>query len=278
MTLARGKAEGARETVVLVDDDAMILEAMTEVLNGAGYEVHTARDGLEGLALIRAVKPDYIILDVVLPKLDGGRLCAALRQDLRFQRTPIISFSGLSPQDQTFFEGVKADAYVAKGRLPVTAQNLLTAIRELAGSRPEGVKGQILGYEDFRSRRIVSELLRERRHLVAILRALAPGALEVERDGAIAWVNAGATQVLEMTEAELVGEAFVALVPPPDQARVRRLLSDLVESEESTQVVTALNFDGRFVSVRLVPIVEDEICSAVLVILEGEVGDSVEGG
>jgi DNA-binding response OmpR family regulator len=195
---------------------------------------------------------------VVLPRLDGGRLCAALRQDVRFQRTPIISLSGLSPQDQTFFDGVKADAYVAKGRLPVTAQNLLTVLRGLAQARPEEVKGQVLGYEDFRSRRIVSELLRERRHLVAILRALVPGALEVERGGAIAWVNEGASRVLEMTEAELVGEAFAALV------------------ESSAQVVTALNFDGRLVSVRLVPIVEDETCSGVLVILEGEVGESVE--
>ena len=278
MTMAHGKAEGMRDTVVLVDDDAMILEAMSEVLSGAGYAVHTARDGLEGLALIRAVKPDYIILDVVLPKLDGGRLCAALRQDLRFHRTPIISFSGLNPQDQTFFDGVKVDAYVAKGRLPVTAQNLLTALRGLSESRPEEMKGQVLGYEDFRSRRIVSELLRERRHLVAILRALAPGALEVDRDGTIAWVNAGAAAVLEMTEAELVGEAFVALVPPADQPGVRRLLSDVVQSEESAQVVTALNFDGRLVSVRLVPIVEDEICAGVLVILAGEVGESAEEG
>ena len=274
MTVPHGKAEGATKTVVLVDDDAMILEAMTEVLSGAGYAVHTARDGLEGLALIRAVKPDYIILDVVLPKLDGGRLCAALRQDVRFQRTPIISFSGLSPQDQTFFDGVKADAYVAKGRLPVTAQNLLTALRGFAESRPEEVKGQVLGYEDFRSRRIVSELLRERRHLVAILRALVPGALEVERGGSIAWVNAGAAAILEMTESELVGEAFVALVPPADQPRVRRLLADLVHSEEPAQVVTAIDFDGRIVSARLVPIVEDATCSGVLVILEGEVGES----
>jgi PAS domain S-box-containing protein len=260
----------------LVDDDPMILLAMTEVLSGAGYAVHTARDGLEGLALIRAVKPDYIVLDVVLPKLDGGRLCAALRQDPRFQRTPIISFSGLSPQDQTSFPGVTADAYVAKGRLPVTAQNLLTAIRGLAASRPEEVKGQVLGYEDFRSRRIVTELIRERRHMVAILRALAPGALEVERGGGIAWVNAGACPILGMTEAELVGEGFVSLVPPTDQPGLRRLLSDLVQSEESAQVVTALNFDGRLVSVRLVPIVEDEVCSGVLVILQGEVGESVE--
>jgi PAS domain-containing protein len=197
---------------------------------------------------------------------------------LRFQRTPIISFSGLNPQDQTFFDGVKVEAYVAKGRLPVTAQNLLTALKGLAASRAEEVKGQVLGYEDFRSRRIVSELLRERRHLVAILRALAPGALEVERDGAIAWVNAGASEILEMTEAELVGEAFVALVPPADQAGVRRLLSDVVQSAESAQVVTALNFDGRLVSARLVPIVEDGVCSEVLVILEGEVGESAEDG
>jgi len=276
MTLPLGKAEGRRDTVVLVDDDAMILEAMTEVLSGAGYEVHTARDGLEGLALIRAVKPDYIILDIVLPKLDGGRLCAALRQDSRFQRTPIISFSGLSPQDQTFFEGVTADAYVAKGRLPVTAQNLLTALRGLAASPPQELKGQVLGYEDFRSRRIVGELLRERRHLVAILRALVPGALEVDRDGAIAWVNGGASDLLEMTEAELVGETFVALMPPADQPGIRRLLADVVQSEEPAQVVTALNFDGRLISVRVVPIVEDGACSGVLVILEGEVGESAE--
>ncbi len=278
MTLPDGTASRDRQTVVLVDDDAMILVAMTEVLSGAGYEVHTARDGLEGLALIRAVKPDYIILDVVLPKLDGGRLCSALRQDSRFERTPIISFSGLSPQDQTSFPGVTADAYVAKGRLPVTAQNLLTAIRGLAGSHPEEVKGQVLGYEDFRSRRIVTELLRERRHMVAILRALAPGAVEVERSGSIAWVNAGACAILAMTEAELVGEAFVALVPPPDQPRLRRLLSDAVQSGESAQVVTVLNFDGKLVSIRVVPIVEDGECSGVLILLEGELGTSVEEG
>jgi DNA-binding response OmpR family regulator len=278
MTLVDGKPGREKQTVVLVDDDAMILMAMTDVLSGAGYEVHTARDGLEGLALIRAVKPDFIVLDVVLPKLDGGRLCAALRQDARFRQTPIISLSGLSPQDQTSFAGLTADACVAKGRLPVTAQNLLTAIRGFARPRPEEEKGQVLGYEDFQSRRMVTELLRERQHLVAILQALAPGALEVERGGRIAWVNAGACKILAMKEADLVGEAFVALTSPGDQPELRRLLSDLVQSGESAQVVTALNLDARLVSMWLVPIVEDEECSGVLIKLEGEVGESAEEG
>jgi len=274
MSLADGTTGRERRTVVLVDDDTMILKAMAEVLSGEGYEVHTAGDGLKGLALIRALKPDYIILDIVLPKLDGGRLCAAIRHEPRFQQTPIIVFSSLGPQDHNYFPQLSVDAYVAKGHLPIAAQNLLTALKGLAGSRPAEVKGQVLGYEGLQSRRIVNELLQERRHLEAALRVIAPRALEVDRDGCIAWVNAGACEILAMTEAELVGEGFVALVPPADQPRLRRLLSDLVESKESAQVVTTLNFDGRLVSVRLVPIIEDMVCSGVLIILEGEVGES----
>ena len=89
-------------------------------------------------------------------------------------------------------------------------------------------------------------------------------------------MNAGACKILGMTEAELVGESFVALVPPADQSGLRRLLTNLVQSEAPAQLVTALNLDGRLVSVRLVPIVEDELCSGVLSILEGEVGESAE--
>jgi PAS domain-containing protein len=98
----------------------------------------------------------------------------------------------------------------------------------------------------------------------------------VERGGRIIWVNAGASKMLAMAQEELVGEGFVALVPPGDQPGLRRLLSDLVQSEASTQVVTALNLDGRLASVRVVPIVEEEICSGILIILEGEVGESVQ--
>lgn len=274
MSMADGETGRVRRTVALVDDDPMILEAMSEALSGEGYEVHTASDGLKGLALIRTLKPDYIILDLVLPKLDGGRLCAALRHEQSLQQTPIIVFSSLNPQDHNYFPQMSADAYVAKGPLPIAAQNLLAALKGLAGSRPAEVKGQVLGYEGLGSRRIVNELLQERRHLEAALRVIAPRALEVDRDGSIAWVNAGACEILGMTEEELVGEGFVGLVPPADQPKLRRLLSDLVESKESAQVVTTLHLDSSLVSVRLVPIVEDMVCSGVLIILEGEVGNS----
>jgi len=221
MTLAEGSAASEGKTIVFVDDDPMILVAMTEVLTGAGYQVHTARDGLEALALVRAVKPDYIILDVVLPKLDGGRLCAALRQDPRFRQIPIIAFSGLGPQDHNYFPQLSADAYVAKGRLPVAAQNLLTVLGQFGKAGPEKVKGEVLGYEEFRSRRIVSELLQERRHLVAILRVLAPGALELDRDGRIVWVNASACEMHAFTHAGVASGSTPGVLPAATPASMR---------------------------------------------------------
>lgn len=269
MTGSNNMAPSPKKVIVLADDDPMTLEAMADVLNAEGYTVHTAQDGLEALALIRAVKPDYIILDVVLPKLDGGKICAAVRQDSRLRQTPIIAFSGLSPQEYHFFPQFSADAYVAKGRLPVAAQHLLTALSQFdicaEGVTRERMKGQLLGYENFRSRQLVHDLLQEQRHLRAILRMCPPGALELDLVGHIVWANPGACEVLGKTEIGLAGEPLVSLVPPHDQRVIQDLLATLAHAKESAQVTTTLTLNDRSVSVRLAPIVEDQTCTGVFV-------------
>jgi CheY-like chemotaxis protein len=256
-------------TIVFADDDPIILSAVSEALAGEGYSVHMARDGLEALALIRAVKPDYIILDIMLPKLDGGRLCAAVKQDERLRRIPIIALSALSADDYRYFPQLTADAYVAKGRLPVVAQNLLTALQKCRESRPEQVKGELLGHEAFRSRRIVSELLQDRKHMVAILQILAPGALEVDRDGRVVWANPGACASFGQAEEALIGEPFASLALPVDRQRVQHLLTELIRAEEATQLVTTLVLDVKTLTIRLAPIVEDHACTGLLILVEG---------
>ncbi len=84
------QADAARpiQTIVFVDDDRFFLDAITEILISHGYVVHTAQDGLEALALIRKLKPDCIVLDVVIPKLDGGQVCAAVRLDASLRHIP----------------------------------------------------------------------------------------------------------------------------------------------------------------------------------------------
>ena len=78
--------------ILVVDDDPDILVAVTMILESQGYEVVTARDGIEGLATLKAEHPDLMILDLMMPKMDGFAVCKEL-QDPRWSKykdTPIL--------------------------------------------------------------------------------------------------------------------------------------------------------------------------------------------
>jgi DNA-binding response OmpR family regulator len=71
--------------ILVVDDDPDILDAVTMILESQGYQVFTARDGIEGLATLKAENPDLMILDLMMPKMDGFAVCKEL-QDPRWSK------------------------------------------------------------------------------------------------------------------------------------------------------------------------------------------------
>jgi len=71
--------------VLVVDDDPDILDALTMILESKGYKVTTARNGVEALASLKTEKPDLMILDLLMPKMDGFAVCKEL-QDPRWSR------------------------------------------------------------------------------------------------------------------------------------------------------------------------------------------------
>ena len=71
--------------ILVVDDDPDILDAVAMILESQGYEVVTARDGIEGLATLKAENPDLMILDLLMPKMDGFAVCKEL-QDPRWSK------------------------------------------------------------------------------------------------------------------------------------------------------------------------------------------------
>jgi len=78
--------------ILVIDDDPDILDALAMILESQGYQVFTARDGIEGLANLKAEKPDLMILDLLMPKMDGFAVCKEL-QDPRwskFKDMPIL--------------------------------------------------------------------------------------------------------------------------------------------------------------------------------------------
>ncbi len=113
--------------VMIIDDSKTIRRTAELILQKAGYQVITAIDGFESLALIVDHKPDIIFVDIMMPRLDGYQTCAVIKHNLVFQAIPIIM---LSSKDGLFDKArgriVGAEQYLTK---PFTGEELLAAIK-----------------------------------------------------------------------------------------------------------------------------------------------------
>ncbi len=240
--------------------------------------MHTAQDGLEALQLIRRVRPDCIILDVVLPRLDGGQVSSAVRLDAGLRGIPVVVLSSLSPADYTFFPDLSADVYVAKGPLPTTCQNILKAVSIFEEGDAVSEGGRLLGYDSLKTRRLVNELLLERRFLRAIFEVLAPGALVLNPEGRIVMVGGGACDVLETKGKQLLGVLLVSLLPSADQKKVQDLLTEFSRSEQPLRCRTTFRLGTKVVTAQLASILEEKTCTGLVVILEGQAPVPAPGG
>ncbi len=118
-----------KKRLLLVDDEKDMSYAVTLQLEANNYEVLTAYDGREALEKARKEKPDLIILDLMLPKLDGYKVCRMLKFDEKYKKIPIILFSARTQEEDIKLGGeVGGDAYIAK---PFEAGVLLSKIKEL---------------------------------------------------------------------------------------------------------------------------------------------------
>jgi two-component system response regulator MprA len=119
------------QLVLIVEDDRAVREALDRALRVAGYGVQTAVDGSDALDVVAREGPDVLIVDVVMPKLDGLELCRRLRE--RGVRTPILILTALREvSDRVAGLDSGADDYLVK---PFALEELLARVRALLRSR-----------------------------------------------------------------------------------------------------------------------------------------------
>lgn len=118
-----------KEKILLVDDDEDILEMLKYLLTGAGYDVFTASNGVDGLTLAKKIIPDLIILDVMMLQMDGVETCLKLREEEKLNKT-IITFLSARAEDYSHIAGLEAgaDDYIYK---PIKPRLLITRVTTL---------------------------------------------------------------------------------------------------------------------------------------------------
>lgn len=125
--------------LLLVDDEPSIVKMVGKRLEVEGFEVEVAMDGQDGLTKAQNGKPDLIILDLMLPKLNGYEVCTMLKQDSRHKHIPVIIFTAKTQEkDEKMALECGAEAFVRK---PFRAQELVEKIKGLLESAPKPAEG-----------------------------------------------------------------------------------------------------------------------------------------
>ena len=118
-----------KKNIAVIDDDTVLLNLLKVRLGHNGFEIVTADTGKGGLAMIKREKPDLIILDLVMPDLDGSVVAARLKEDRVLAKIPIFFLTGLISSEET--EGgdstIGGRRFIAK---PFDAAELLEMIKE----------------------------------------------------------------------------------------------------------------------------------------------------
>ncbi len=129
----RGKVMMARK-ILVVDDQENIARIVRMMLENKGYATIWAADGAEALRLAKTEEPDLILLDVMLPKIDGFKVCRLLKFDKKYSHIPIVLLTAKSsPGDKQTGREVGADYYLEKPFQPVQLIQVIEQLLSLEG-------------------------------------------------------------------------------------------------------------------------------------------------
>ncbi len=250
--------------ILAVDNDRFMLEFLKDVLSKEGYVVRTAEDGLVALDILKSYTPDIIFVDLIMPKIDGKKLCKIIRGMDSLKNSHLIILSATVAEEKAKIAELDVDGCIAKGPLNEMAEGILAFLRDLDLESPRRPADQPIGTWKIYSRGITKELLSLKGHFELILEKMAEGILEITSEGRIVYANQAALSLLEMPEGAVLASHFGDLFAQEDRRRIEALLNSLTESPESIDDVGSLALKDHEVTMKVLPIGGDEPTAIVI--------------
>lgn len=188
--------------ILAVDDDHAILSATRRALEAAGYETLEARDGEEALRAVHEHKPDLMLLDVNIPKLDGFEVCRRVKADPALAGTFIIIMTSTRTDSDSRVEGLNmgADGYIGR---PIANRELLARVQAMLRIQA------------------VEKALRQSESRFQILAEVAPvGIFRTDPNGNTDYVNPRWSEISQLSFEAALGKSWLSAVHPDDRELV----------------------------------------------------------
>ena len=175
-------------SVIVADNNEFYRKVLKDFYAQLGFDVRVASDGIEALERLQERRPDLMVLDLIMPRIDGAQLCAWIKGSETYGGMPVIILSGILSDEIEDVESIRADAYVAKMPLDQIARTLQEISLSLVrGPRPGPPLMQ--GFEKMYRREVVLELLQERKRRNELLDSLSEGIAELSSDRRVLRTN-----------------------------------------------------------------------------------------
>jgi len=253
--------------ILVVDNHPLILQFMVNLLKKRGYEVLTVLDGLSALDILKDYIPDVIFIDLVMPNIDGKRLCQIIRKNPDLRDTYIIILSSIVAEEGINLEEFGADACIAKGPLKKMAENILAILDKIEKKELER-SPEVLGIEGIIPREITKELLWVKKHFEIILSSMSEGILEITPTGRIVYANPSALSLICKTEEELLGLDFISLFAQEDRQRIKSLLEAASIAPQKISEEAPVILNNKQIILTFLPVKDEEHNSIIVILVD----------
>ncbi|MBM9536341.1 hybrid sensor histidine kinase/response regulator [Desulfobulbus alkaliphilus] len=246
--------------VLVVDNSPVIRRILRYVLEAEGCEVQVAEDGLDALDCIARRRPDIIFTDLIMPRIDGEKLCYIVRHSPELKDIFLVVLSGVALEDNDNALQTGADICIAKGQSGIMKTHVLAALEQYRSGRPGD--NSIRGLDGLFPREVTHELLVSKKHRDIILAKMTEGVVELNHEGRIVMANGVAVTLFGRPEARILGSPLDQFLPEAAQQRLADWMEMCAASFEYLPLVFGyddpIHLEDRVITCNLVPVAEDD--------------------
>ncbi len=252
--------------ILVVDNHPVMLKFMSNLLEKEGHHVLTAEDGLSALDILKTYIPDIIFVDLVMPNIDGRKLCLMIRGMEDMKDVYLIIISGIAAENDIAPTSFGADGCIAKGPLNKMGEHIHSVLNILDKGSATDLSKEIIGLEDVYEREVTTELLSAMIHSERIFDNMEEGIIELTSEGKIVYVNPKCVSIIGIPEGNLLGFNFIELFNDTQGAVIKPLLETTGESPLSIPEDSPLSINNKLVLLDILKLNEENRQSIVVII------------
>lgn len=253
--------------ILVVDNDRVMRSFMTNHLQKKGYQTIAAKDGLAALEILSAQTPDVIFIDLVMPNINGDKVCHIIRSRPALSKCLLVMITAVAAEERPSPEKYGADIVLAKQHFETLSGNIDAILYEYEQGRGEGLKGRTIAADQVCERSITRELLDAQKHYEAILKNMSEGLVELEKGLRIVDINPAALAITGRGEEDLLSISFLDLFSKTDQQVIQARITEAKHANQEVSINRPLKLNNKPVTFKIIPVFRG-LQSFILIILK----------